>query len=212
MKKLLLITALVVLTLALSNCDKSKLNKVKSVEVTIYPETEVGKGFMSDIWSDFLAYSDNIENDKRAINQIIFEGLDIDYQRGYEYRLKAKKIWMSNPPMDVSNVKYVITKLISKEKVITEPTQNIIEITVKPELVEYFQIFPNNYDENGIPKQIDAMLAFNTETSEPVIITEIDGFDYEQGKEYLLEVRKITEPDPFSVRYELVEIKDIKEL
>lgn len=135
MKKLLLITALVVLTLALSNCDKSKLNKVKSVEVTIYPETEVGKGFMSDIWSDFLAYSDNIENDKRAINQIIFEGLDIYYQRGYEYRLKAKKIWMSNPPMDVSNVKYVITKLISKEKVITEPTQNIIEITVKPELV-----------------------------------------------------------------------------
>lgn len=212
MKKLLLITALVVLTLALSNCDKSKLNKVKSVEVTIYSETEVGKGFMSDIWSDFLVYSDNIENDRRAINQIIFEGLDIDYQRGYEYRLKAKKIWMSNPPMDVSNVKYVITKLISKEKVITEPTQNIIEITVKPELVEYFQIFPNNYDENGIPKQIDAMLAFNTKTSEPIIIAEIAGFDYEEGKEYLLEVKKITEPDPFSVRYELVDIKDIKEL
>lgn len=212
MKKLLLITALVVLTLALSNCDKSKLNKVKSVEVTIYSETEVGKGFMSDIWSDFLVYSDNIENDRRAINQIIFEGLDIDYQRGYEYRLKAKKIWMSNPPMDVSNVKYVITKLISKEKVITEPTQNIIEITVKPELVEYFQIFPNNYDENGIPKQIDAMLAFNTKTSEPIIIAEIAGFDYEEGKEYLLEVKKITEPDPFSVRYELVDIKDIIEL
>ena len=56
------------------------------------------------------------------------------------------------------------------------------------------------------------MLAFNTETSEPVIITEIDGLDYEEGKEYLLEVKKITEPDPFSVRYELVEIKDIKEL
>lgn len=210
MKKLFLLTALLLLALSISSCHDDNLDKEKSVEITIYPETVVKEGFLSDIWSDYLIFSDSEGNEKYPMYQIIVDGLDFDYQRGYEYRFKAKKIWMSNPPMDVANVRYEIKKQISKQKVITEQREDVFEIIVKSSLVKYVPIYPTSYDDNGLAIQEKVMLAYNSDKREYVAISNIDGFEYEEGYEYVLDVKKITNPEPYSVTYELVELKSKK--
>ena len=212
MRKIIFFATLLLFILSLSGCEGDNLDKEKSVEITIYPETVVKNGFMSDIWSDYLVFSDSEGNEKYPMYQLIVDGLDFDYQRGYEYRFKAKKIWMSNPPMDVANVRYEIGRQISKKKVITEQREDVFEITVKPSLVKYVPRYPANYDNNGVAIQENVMLAYKSDKREYFAISNIDGFEYEEGYEYVLEVKRTTYPEPYSVKYELVEIKSKKEV
>lgn len=212
MRRIILFTTLLLFALSLSSCDNDNLDKEKSVYVIIYPETVVKNGFMSDIWSDYLVFSDSEGNEKYPMYQLIVDGLDFDYQRGYEYRFKAKKIWMSNPPMDVANVRYEIGRQISKKKVITEQSEDVFEITIKPSLVKYVSTYPTNYDDNGAAIQENVMLAYKSDKREYFAISNIDGFEYEEGYEYVLEVKRTTYPEPYSVKYELVELKSKKEV
>ena len=138
MKKLNLILVAIIVSVFLFSCEKSDKDKVKTVELTIHPETRSSRSELSDIWSDALVISDSEDREQRALYATITEGLDYnDYERGYEYIYKVKKVWMHNPPQDVSSVKYVFEALLSKKKVITENSENEIQLYVLPQRAEY---------------------------------------------------------------------------
>lgn len=177
------------------------------VEVIIYPETGYGASVMSTIWSEPLIFSDNEDNRKQSMTDIIFDGFDFDYKRGYRYTFKAKKVWMHDPPQDVSSIRYVFIKLLSSEKVITEDSEENIELFVSPETVMFTPNYPIEYDENGTsPKIYNALHAKKTGTQDWMALTVIEGFEFEEGYEYVLNVKKIIQAEPYSVKYVLLNI------
>jgi len=105
MRKLYFLSAFIVLNLFFTSCLKDEEgDKEKIVVMAIYPETGYGASVMSDILTQPLIFSDSDDNQKRMLVDIITEGFDFDYERGYEFTLKVKKVWMHEPPQDVSSI------------------------------------------------------------------------------------------------------------
>lgn len=209
MRKLPLFIGLMASVLFLTSCLKDEENDTeKIVEITIYPETGYGASILSDIWTQPLIFSDNDDNQKRQLLDLIFEDLDLDYERGYKYTLKAKKVWMSEPPQDVSSIKYVYLEQLSKEKTITEDSEENCELFISSKTVKFTPKYPGEYEGTGsTPKIYDALHARKSGTDNWMAIIEIEGFDFEEGYEYLLNVKKITQADPYLIRYKLLDIK-----
>ena len=209
MKKLHFFIAFVAFSFFFSSCLKDEKNdKEKIVEITIYPETGYGASVVSDVWTQPLIFSDNDDNQKRILVDIIFENLDLDYERGYQYTLKAKKVWMSEPPQDVSSIKYVFLKKLSKEKVIIEDSEENFELFVSSKTVKFTPKYPSEYEgTDPSPKIYNALLTKKPDTDNWMTIIEIEGFDFEEGYEYLIDIKKITQAEPYLVRYLLLDIK-----
>ena len=138
MKRLNLILVSIIVSVLLFSCDKEEKDRVKIVELTIYPETRFSRDALSYIWSDALVISDSENKEQRALFATITEGLDYnDYERGYEYVYNVKKVWMQDPPQDVSSIKYIFLDLLSKKRVITENSERDIQLYVLPQRAEY---------------------------------------------------------------------------
>jgi hypothetical protein len=208
MKRLFLFVPFIIFSSFFTGCLKDdSTDKEKIVEVTIYPETGYGSSLMSDIWTQTLIFSDNDDNQNRLLVDIIFEEFDFDYERGYKYIFKAKKIWMHEPPQDVSSVKYVFIELLSREKVITENSEEDIELFVSAQTVRFMPRFPIEFEENAsTPKIYDALLAKKAGTDDWLVIIEIEGFDFQEGFEYVLNVTKVIQAEPYSLKYRLLNI------
>ena len=178
--------------------------------MTIYAETGYGKPILGAFWTDALVYSESDNNQRAMLMSTILEGFDFEYERGYEYTFMAEKVWMDNPPMDVSSIKYVYIGPLTKKKIITENSEDEIELFVSSETVEYAPRFPREYDEYGDYKIYDALLVqeINCNNYCTAALKEIEGFDFEKGYEYTLSVKKITQADPYLLRYILLDIKD----
>ena len=140
----------------------------------------------------------------------ITEGFDFEFERGYEYTFKAKKVWMSNPPVDGSSIKYKFIGPLEKKKIVVENSEGNIELLVVSETVKYVPSFPIEY-ENEIPVIYDALFCGNTKTNigtdwaNLYVLKEIEGFDFESGYEYILNVKKITQANPYSLRFVLID-------
>lgn len=209
MRRLNLFVGFIILCVFFSNCTKEEGEKVKIVEMKIFSETGYGASVMSDILTEPLLFSDSDDNQKQMLVDIITEGFDFGYERGYEYTLKVKKVWMQKPPQDVSSVKYVFIELLSRKKVITEDSEKDIELFVSSETVKFTPKYPGEYvDVEGgqTPKIYNALHVKENVTNNWMALIEIEGFDYEEGYEYMLNVKKITQAEPYSVRYALVDI------
>ena len=59
MKKLNLILVSIFVSLFLFSCEKTEKDKVKTVELTIHPETKINRSELSNTWSDALVISDS---------------------------------------------------------------------------------------------------------------------------------------------------------
>ena len=213
MKKLNLILVAIIVSMFFFSCEKSEKDKVKNVELTIHPETKFSRSELSDTWSDALVISDNEDKEQRALSATITEGLDYnDYERGYEYKYKVKKVWMQNPPQDVSSIKYIFLELLSKKKVITENSEKDIQLYVLPQRAEYTPRFLKDGVEDE-PQRNDAMLAENMSNKEWMALIDIEGFDFEAGYEYVINVKEITIAEPYSKSYSLVNVvsKEVSE-
>ncbi|MCW3786040.1 DUF4377 domain-containing protein [Plebeiibacterium sediminum] len=188
-------------------CTKDENDKEKIVEITIYPETGYGASMMSDIWTQPLLFSDNDENQVKLLVDIITDGFDFDYERGYEYKFRAKKVWMQEPPQDVFSIKYEFIELLSKERVIINDSEENINLFVSSKTVKFTPDYPSEYvdEENITPKIYDALNVKNTDSDNWMALTKIEGFNYETGYEYVLKVKKITQAEPYSVKYVLLE-------
>ena len=205
MRKLDLFFVFVFFSMLFIGCTKDDGDKEKIVEMTIYPETGYGSSVMSDIWTQPLIFSDNDENQEKMLVDIITEGFDFDYERGYEYKFSVKKVWMQDPPQDVSSIKYEFIELLSKEKVITNDREEDVNLFVSSETVKFTPKYPSEYDDNMIPRIYNALKVKNNDSDTWMALTEIEGFDYETGYEYELSVKKVTHAEPYSVKYVLLE-------
>lgn len=207
MKKLNLILVSIFVSLFLFGCEKTEKDKVKTVELTIHPETKISRSELSNTWSDALVISDSHNQEQRALYATITEGLDYnnDFERGYEYKYKVEKVWMQDPPQDVSSIKYRFLKFLSKKKVITENSEKNIQLYVLPQKVEYTPRFYKD-DIAGVPQRKSAMLAKNMSNEEWIALFGIEGFDFEAGYEYVVNVKELTIAEPYSKSYSLVDV------
>jgi hypothetical protein len=213
MNKLYLFAGVIILSVFFAGCASEEGDREKIVEMTIYPETGYGGSLLSDILTEPILFSDNDENQKQMLTDIITEGFDFDYERGYEYTLKVKKVWMQNPPQDVSSVKYVFIELLTKKKVITEDSEKKMVLFVSSQTVKFTPQYPCEYEnlaESEVPKIYDALHVKENGTDNWMALTNIEGFDYLKGYEYLLNVKKITQATPYSIRYILLDIISTK--
>lgn len=176
------------------------------VEMTIYSETGYGIRISDDIWTDALVFSESDDKQKQILSGIITEGFDFEYEKGYNYTFKAKKVWMREPPQDVSSIKYIFIGPLSKKKSITKDSQETIELFVSSKTVKFTPSYPHEY-ENGEPKIYDALLVTETGTNNYLALKEIEGFNFESDYEYTLSVKKETKAEPYSIRYILLNIK-----
>jgi hypothetical protein len=209
MRKLNLFVGYIILSVCFYSCTKEEGDKEKIVEMTIYSETGYGASIMSDILTEPLLFSDSDDNKKQMMVDIITDGFNFDYEKGNEYILKVKKIWMKEPPQDVSSVKYVFIELLSKKKVITENSEKNIKLFVSSQTVKFTPKYPGEYENvagGETPKIYDALHVKADGTDNWMALTKIEGFFYEKGYEYILNVKKITQAEPYSVRYVLLDI------
>ena len=211
MRKLNLFFGFIALSILFFGCAKDEGDKGKIVEMTIYPETGYGASVVSDIWTQPLIFSDNDDDQKRMLVDIITEGFDFNYERGYEYKLKVKKVWMKEPPLDVSSIKYEFIELLSKEKVITSDSEENLKLFVSSGTVKFTPKYPVEYEDDNTPKIYDALKVKIINTDNWMVLTDIEGFDYETGYEYELSVKKVIQADPYSVKYVLLDILSKKE-
>jgi len=214
MRKLNLFVGVIILSMFFGSCTKEEADHEKIVEMTLYPETGYGASILSDVLTEPILFSDNDENQKKLMTDIITEGFDFTYERGYEYTLKVKKVWMQNPPQDVSSIKYVFIELLSRKKVITKDSEKNIELFVSSQTVKFSPKYPAEYEQVGggeTVKIYDALHVIENGTDTWMALTKIEGFDYQKGYEYVLNVKKITQADPYSVRYVLLNIVSKKD-
>ncbi|MFT3738414.1 MAG: DUF4377 domain-containing protein [Breznakibacter sp.] len=184
--------------------------------MTIYAETGYGTGVMSDIWTEPLVFSDSDDNGKQLFINTLTEGFDaLDYERGYEYILKVKKIWMKEPPQDVSAVKYVYVQTLSKEKALATDSEKEIEMIVSAETVRFMPRFPpihtlpdaeNGENDQKAPVVYDALFVKEEGESQWKPLLAIEGFVYEKGNEYRLKAKKVFLADTYQTRYTLLDI------
>ena len=209
MRKLNLFAGIIILSAFIGSCTYEEADREKIVEMTIYPETGYGAGVLSDVVTEPIQFSDNDENRKQLLTDIITEGFDFNYERGYEYTLRVKKVWMQNPPQDVSSVKYIFIELLSNKKVITTDSEKCIELFVSSQTVKFTPKYPNEYENVGGIETLKIYNAIHVQekgTDNWMALTKIEGFDFEKGYEYVINVKKITQSDPYSVRYVLLNI------
>ena len=198
----------------LFSCDKEEKDRVKIVELTIYPETRFSRDALSYIWSDALVISDSENKEQRALFATITEGLDYnDYERGYEYVYNVKKVWMQDPPQDVSSIKYIFLDLLSKKRVITENSERDIQLYVLPQRAEYRPRVFKGGVVGGEIQRCDAMLARDMSSDEWKALVDIEGFDFEAGYEYVVNVKEVIIAEPYSKSYSLLNIvsKEVSE-
>ncbi|WP_026063315.1 DUF4377 domain-containing protein [Pedobacter arcticus] len=206
MKKLSLFLSIAVISVLLLSCTKNQGDKEKIVEMTIYPETGHGASIMSDIWTEPLVFSDSDDPQKSNLSSIIIENFDFDYERGYEYKYKVKKIWLKNPPQDVSSIKYIFIKQLSKTKVIITDSEKNIQLLVSPETVKFTPKFPKELESDGSLKIYNALRVNEVNTNNWMALKTIEGFDFEAGFTYTLNVKKTTTAEPYAVKYVLVSV------
>lgn len=191
------------------NCLKSIDEDIeKMVEFTIYPETVYGHHVLSAVWSESIAFSDSDNNEKRDAFHTVIDGMEsVNFERGYQYTYKAKKIWIRKHQIaDVSPIKYVLLEQLKKEKAITQDSEQELELIVKHQPVKFSPAYPHQWQNDGSPKIYDALHCQDTKTNTILILKEIKDFNFETGNEYKLKVKKVTKATPYAVSYELIEI------
>jgi len=206
MRKLNLLLCFLTITF-LSSCLKDDDGDVqKIVEMTVYPETGFGGYFFStDVYGEFLLFSESDNQEKRILTNGDNFSDNFNYEKGYEYKLEAKKTFLENPPQDGSSITFEYVKTISKKKVIIQNSEQEIEMEVSPKKVGFIP----RHSQNGIQQAL--FVKENGENNmKPLLV--IEGFNYEEGYKYKLNVKKIIQAEPYSVKYVLVDIISQKQV
>ena len=94
-----------------SNEDENN-DKVKMVEMTIYPKTAYTKPILSSVWTDCLVYMESDDKQEQTLTSTITEGFDFEFESGYEYILNVKKITHANP----YSLRFVLIDIKDKQK------------------------------------------------------------------------------------------------
>lgn len=200
MDKLSLFLSAVLAILFLSSCSNDDDKDVhKNIEMTIYSETGYDGYILSDnIYGEFLLFSEGNSNNQNVLTSVGVSFNDFEYQKGYEYKIKARKTTLANPPQDGSSVIYDYLETVSKEKVVIENSEQNIEMEVGSKKVGFIARSQNGLQEALFVKE-------NEEQNSKPLVT-IENFDYEEGNKYKLKVKKSIQAEPYAVKYTLIEV------
>jgi hypothetical protein len=197
MRKLNLFLCFIGTILFLSSCSEGDVEKI--VEMTIYEETGYGMHpFSDDVFDEFLLVSDSDDEEKSYLINGKFIHDNLEYKKGYEYKVKVRKIFLKNPPLDASSIKFEFIKRLSKKKIITQNSEQQIEMEVAPIKTGFIPILEKEIQQALLVKE-------NGEHNVKPLIG-IEGFNYEEGYQYKLSVKKMIEAEPYSVKYILLAI------
>lgn len=128
------------------------------------------------------------------------------YEEGNEYVLEVKEVKNENVPADASSIKYELVKEVSKT---AKTSENLPEAALNSlgEIVKY-TIASKTIDCEGVAPQKCLLVKRGDATEWEYFYDAINGFTYEEGYEYELEVREIevenVPADASSIKYELV--------
>lgn len=197
-----------ILPLLFTSCMKKGVDREKTVEMYIYPEFGYGGYILSDFFTEVLYYSESDNQERRPLTDIITEGFDFEYKPGYEYSFKAKKVWMAEPPQDVSSIKYVFVGPLKKKQIIVEDQQTNFQVKISPQLVQFAPRFTKTESD---PDVLDTFMGRETDSNELIVFREIEGFEFEEGYNYLLDIRKEVSANPYTVKYVLNEVLEKSE-
>lgn len=200
MKKINIVVLLLVLGFFIGCLNDDDQDKEKIVEMTIYPEIGYGGSVMSDTYTEQMIFSESNDTNKRQLSDIITEGFDFDYKLGYDYTFKANKIWMSNPPQDVSSIRYEFIGPLNKQKAITEDREETLNLTVFPDFVKFHPRFSETGDSTDY-KVYDALLCRDKINEKTFVLREVEGFDFEEGHSYELQVKRKVTANPYAERF-----------
>ncbi|MEO8254106.1 MAG: DUF4377 domain-containing protein, partial [Flavobacterium sp.] len=93
---------------------------------------------------------------------------------------------------------YNYLETISKKKVITQNSEQQIEIDVAPKKVSFIAMSGNGIDKAFFIKENGEI------NSKPLLA--IENFNYEEGNRYRLKVKKVIQAEPYAVKYILIEV------
>lgn len=197
MRKVNLLLCFVLTIIFLSSCSEGDREEI--VEMTIYEETGYATFlFSSDIFGEFLLYSEDGQEGKGYLGcgKSIYS--DMDYKKGFEYKVKLKKTTLKEPLMDASGIRYEFIKILSKKKVITQNSEEQIEMEIAPKRIGFLPISQEEVQQVLLVKENGA------DDMKPLI--GIEGFNYEEGYKYKLSVKKMIQAEPYQVKYVLLDI------
>lgn len=190
-RKLLL---LLVITLALAACK----NNTEKIIVASEPADCVGVAPMKCLLIK-QGHSDSWE--------YWYSGIEgFEYEPGFEYELEVRRIDIKNPPMDSPSVKYVLVKELSKTAKQSEDLP--ASVINKPAATERITVASEMIDCVGVGPMRCLLVKRPDSTEWEYWYSPIEGFEFQPGYEYVLEIRK--EPveeimmDASSIRYTLV--------
>lgn len=146
----------------------------------------------------------------------LYNGIDgFIFEDGNEYVLEVREEKIDNPPADAPSMKYVLVNEISK----VAKTSEGLPAKVEAPVTQTFRITvaSQQADCTGVAPQKCFLVKKDGQKDWEFLYSGIEGFTYEEGNEYVLEIKeeKIDNPpaDGSSVKYILVkEISKIKKI
>lgn len=197
MKRYLLL--LLLAAFAFTACDKNDDYEVR--EWTIASQLGIAHG--SHTLQPVLLVKTNNDTSWRAV----YSGIEgFDYEPGYEYRLRIMATQLSDPPQDGSSVRYTLLEQLSKTpatSVIPEQFFPVFTMEVAPQPMNYQgqHFLGVRFPESGL----------NEWQPWPF---RIEGFDYEPGYTYKLQVGTAVVPAAespegyYTVEYSMLDLLD----
>lgn len=161
-------------------------NKIDNVEAVVAPYTQVSGTVPSNVLLEGMSVQ--IGKDKPGF--MAFGAIDgFTYEAGHEYSLVLQRTTLANPPADGYGCTYKLIK-IKSEKDFAE-SRNNIDLYVSSEFGEYkWGDLTCDMPSKGIKYKEN----INDEwTSAP--FNKIQGFNYEEGYNYVLSVEKVILPE-----------------
>lgn len=200
MSKLKLILSFGFAILFFPSCSNDEKGDVtKTIEMTIYSDTGFSGYILSEnLYGEFLLFSEGSNNNQNVLTSVGVSFNDFAYEKGYEYKIKARKTTLANPPQDAFSIAYHYLETISKKKVVTENSEQQIEMEVGPKKVDFIA-----RSQNGIQQAL-FVKENGVQNGKPLVT--IENFDYEEGNRYRLKVKKVIQAEPYAVKYILIEV------
>ena len=110
MKNIILIIVIILLSSCTSDNDNNSIDV--TLKINHYKQTAIG---VDKTLTLQIQENNNIGSDSWILLYSEIEGLN--YELGYIYEINARKETISNPPIDGSSIRYVLTDIISKVQV-----------------------------------------------------------------------------------------------
>lgn len=118
MKKVLNILSLLIILFSVIGCDKNEGDIVETI-VDLSIASNTIKYPVGEMWPDreaiYMIVRDNTFKTSFHLEVMNIEGFE--YEEGCEYELKARRVFLKNPPADSLNPRYSLIEILLKKKV-----------------------------------------------------------------------------------------------